>query len=147
MELRLNLLANEEGTLDPAERGFTVVKANNGHFLVSFEDLVAYGDGQRITLRIGNPYNMTFNGFKVSARYGPRSPGMPNMTNADAIKDWSSAYEAWQKSLGQKEVSFTDELQPGRGSTVTMILAPAKAEDVGFIGIKIATNQVSLYGR
>jgi len=37
------------------------VKANNGHFLVSCDDVVPYGDGQKITLRIGNPYNITFN--------------------------------------------------------------------------------------
>lgn len=147
VEFSLKTLTSEEGTLDPTEKGFANMKANNWHFLVSSEDVVPYGDGQKVTLRIGNPYNITFKGFKITARYGTRAPEMPDLSDTEAFKKWSSAYERWQKLLRQKELSFTDELQPGRWNRVAMILAPAKAEEVGFIGIRISTNQVSLFGR
>ena len=144
LELRLNALENNEATLDPTEKGFGIVKTNNGHLLVSCEDLVPYGDGQKISLRVGNPYNMSFNGFTVSARYGPRCPDMPNLSDSTALKQWSSSYSIWEKSLRKKELSFTEVLAPGRWNRISMVLAPAKAEDVGFIGVKISTNQVSL---
>lgn len=147
LELRLKFLANEEeGSLDPAEKGFAVVKANNGHFLVTCDDVAPYGDGQKVTIRIANPYNMTFNGFSIAARYGPRAPAMPSGADSETSEKWSAAYDTWQKSLREKQLSLTDDLRPGRWNRVVMILAPAKADEVGFIGIKISTDRVTLYG-
>jgi len=148
IEYGLSLLSSQEGELDPTAKGFTVVKADNGHFLVSCENVVPYGDGQKITMSIGNPYNMTFQGITLTARWGPRPPAIPPISSGDdsgAFHDWSVAHRAWQDSLRKRRISLTDDLLPGHWNRVTMVLAPAKVEEVGFIGVSIETDRISLY--
>lgn len=144
LESRVDSLFSNEGQIDPTSKAFSVVKTNNGHLLVSAEDVTPYGDGQKVTLRVGNPYGMSFSGFKMTARYGPRAPEIPASSDAKALRKWFSDHEEWERSLRSKELSFTDELRPGRWNRVAMILAPATAHEVGTILIKIMTDQISL---
>jgi len=147
LDQRIRELENVEATFDPTDSGFLTVRTNNGHLLVSCEDLVPYGDGQKMTLKVGNPYNLTFNGFTLSVRFGRREPQMPDPNDKAALAQWRDEYSSWNTSLRYKTLSLTDKLAPGAWNTISFVLAPAGPEDVGFIGLGITTSQVSLFNR
>lgn len=146
MNLEFNETNGTETEFDPADRSFSVVRTNNGHFPVSIENILSYGDGQRITMRIGNPYNVTFNGISMTVRYGPRRPTFDRTKgfNAAEYAAQTAADQAWEKSVQKKEVQLTDRLHPGRWNAVSIVVAPAKPEELGFFGVRISTNQISL---
>ena len=55
-----------------------------------------------------------------------------------------SAYEAWEKTLKEKEETMTNELRPGTWNKVTVILAPAKQEDLAYVEFSMTVEQVKL---
>ncbi len=142
-ELRLTEIT--EAPLDPAEPGFASVRTNNGQLVVSCDNVVPFGDGQKVTLRIGNPYAMTFRGLGLTIRYGSRAPRDPAPDSFTL--EQSTAREKWSKSLRAKDMTLPDVLVPGSWTDVSFVLAPARPEDVGFIGVRISTNEISLRGR
>lgn len=76
-------------TLDPDSKGYSYVSTDKGVFLFTVDGAEPFLDGHKIILRIGNPMNMTFSGFKLKVRYGKRPPAFPSFeagdTNAAAI--------------------------------------------------------------
>jgi len=74
----------------------------------------------------------TLDGFNVKLRYGRRQPG-----------DYAQ-YANWEKSIQTKEMRLTDTLRSGAWNRVEMILAPAKADETGFLGLSIVVDRVSL---
>lgn len=140
LETRVESQATEEAILDPTKKGYALARSNHGRFLMAIDDVAAYADGQKLMLRIGNPYTMTFNGFTLTVSYGPREPEEPSSSDAEALKKYALAYGKWYKALGQKELSFPDGLQPGRWNKVTIIVAPAKVEEVGYVAVKISNR-------
>jgi hypothetical protein len=95
---------------------------------------------------IGNPYNMTFDGYTILVRYSRRFPVMAIGNDPEKRKIWLSEFRKYQESQKQKEVAMTDKLLPGRWNKTSIVLAPAKPEEIGSIGIKISTNALVLYG-
>jgi hypothetical protein len=106
--------------------------------LVSLDEVVPYLDGYRVILNVGNPLGATYVGFNVKVRWGPRY----DWSKFDAV-----AYEKWEKSVQNKEVSFTDSLKPMAWNKVEIILAATKSDEFGFLEISIDTNTVSLFTR
>jgi len=122
--------------LDPASpRKYQRIDASNGFFLISLDDVSPYLDGYRVSLNIGNPLGATYVGFKMNVRWGPRF----DWSNFDAV-----AYDKWEKSVQNKEVSFTDSLKPMSWNKVEIILPATKSDQIGFIEVSLDTDTLGL---
>ena len=88
-------------------------------------------------MSIGNPYYAIFSGMKTRARWG-------SAFETKASEKDMSAYEAWEKTLKEKEETVTHELKPGTWNKMTVILAPAKPEDLAYVEFSMTVEQVKL---
>jgi hypothetical protein len=132
----------ESAALDPTgSRSYQRVDGNVGYFLVVLENAEPYLDGQKITLLIGNPNNVTFSGVKLKAKWGPRYP-----EKKQSSQEWLEAYQAYTASSQEKEIELTDTLRAGTWNKVQFTIAPAKTDAFGRLEIGINTNQVRLSG-
>jgi len=114
---------------------FQRIDSGTGSFLLSVEDAIAYLDGYKIRLNIGNPSAARYDGFKLKVKW---SKGY-DFSNFEAV-----SYLQWQKAIREKEVSFTEALQPGTWNRVEMILSPAGADELGYLEVSLDTETVSL---
>ncbi len=137
---RVESLSEDESValISCTEKGYAFLRTKLGQFLVSCDDMRVYGDGQKITLRIGNPHNITLNGPVLKVKWSPRPPLQDGKVPAQ------SEIDAWVKSGGQKEVKLTEAIRPGVWNRVDVVLAPARAEEVALIQIRISVDQVGL---
>jgi hypothetical protein len=103
-------------------------------FLVTVKNVAPYVDGFRITCNFGNPSSATFAGFKLTAKWGPRQDV--------SKKDFK--FSQWRASLREKELSLTDSLLPGSWNPVTFVLAPARADEFGYLELSITTDNIRL---
>lgn len=123
-------------TLDLTETTYQRLDTDNGFFLISSEQAVPYLNGYKIPLKIGNPLSVAFSGFKAKVRWA----------KAYDYKQYTpESYEAWQKSIQEKEILFTDVVEKGTWNKVEMILSPATAEQLGFVTLSLSTNTVRMY--
>jgi len=134
---------NKTATFDPSEpkSGFDKVESTSGFFLVSLQNVQPYLDGQRVTLHVGNPLSVTYSGFKIKATWSTR---MPKFDPTD--RQYSEKQRAWNAGKQQKEIALTQALRPGAWNTVSFVVAPAKAENFGYLEVGIETNQVRMFG-
>jgi hypothetical protein len=125
-------------TLNLAERTYQRLDTDNGFFLISVREATPYLNGYKIHLHIGNPSFATYAGFTVKTKWGK-------------VYNWTTYSEAsfneWQKSLQEKEVSFPDALDAGAWNNVEVILAPATADQLGYIELSLSTDTVKLTSR
>jgi outer membrane murein-binding lipoprotein Lpp len=125
----------ETAEFDPSSPGgYSRIDTIGGTFLVSIKNVAPYVDGFRITCNFGNPSSVTFKGFKLKAKWGPRRD----------FKVKGFSFSKWRTSLREKELSLTDSLQPGAWNPVTFVLAPAKADEFGYLELSINTDTISL---
>jgi len=120
-------------------KGFGRVDANIGFFLVTLENVEPYLDGQKVTLLIGNPHSVAFNGFELKASWSARYPDR-KLPSEEKEKQW----KAFRASQRDKDIKLTNVLRPGVWNKVQFTIAPAKPDEFGRLGISISTNHVSL---
>lgn len=135
--------------IDPHQKGFASVQTTNGSLLVSILNIEPHLDGFKVSLQIGNPYNMTYSGFSVSMRCGSPPPKYPRSTGdgaklAKESLNWIEQYVSWKDTLKTKSTSYTDQLPSGKWSKIEFMLAPVTNADLAFMQIAITTNQVNL---
>ncbi len=87
--------------LDPTSKNYQKIDSDGYIFLIGVGDIAPYADGYKLTLSIGNPYLIRFNGFQLSIYWGKE---------LDSKKD---NYSEWEKSLRNKIETFTGTLYPG----------------------------------
>ena len=114
---------------------FQRIDTDTGSFLLSVDDAISYLDGYKIRLNIGNPSAAKYDGFKLKVKW---SKGY------DYSNFKTASYLRWQKAIREKEVSFTETLQPGIWNRVEMILSPAAADELGYLEVSLDTDTVSL---
>jgi hypothetical protein len=143
-----------ETSLDPSQKGYGCISSDDDRyiFLVAWENIIPYADGQKITLRIGNPYYCDFSGFDIHIKYGPREPMLPKAQKQPtkvqsdewlkAFKSWNKIHDDWKASLKEKTISLSDILKEGSWTTVNIVLAPAKPEEVAYISLGMSTNKI-----
>jgi hypothetical protein len=117
---------------DPAEKGYGRLDTVGGTFLVSVDDAKPYLDGFKLILKIGNIQSIGYRGFMVKAKWGPKW---------DATK---VEHAKWRSALKGKEFKIPDQLNPGAWNRVELALAPAKAEEIGFVEIEMTTDVVQM---
>jgi hypothetical protein len=127
-------------SIDTSDKGFQRLDTSLGSFLVSVNDVKPYSNGYKLVLNVGNPYSASFKGITIKAKWGPAFDS--KVSESD-----EKYYENWQKSFREKEETMTDELKPGTWNVLTLILSPAKAEDLGLIELSMSVSQTSLMAR
>lgn len=121
--------------LDPASpRKYQRIDSDTGSFLISVEEAEPYLDGYKVQLEIGNPSSASYSGFSVTVRWGKKY---------DWDKFDAASHEKWEKSIREKEISFTNSLVPGMWNRVELILTPTKADELGFLEVSIKTDTIS----
>ena len=117
-------------TLDLTEPAYQRLDTDNGFFLISS------GQAIKIPLKIGNPLSVSFSGFKVKIKWA----------KAYDYKQYEAeSYGEWQKSIQEKEISFTDMLEKGTWNKIELILNPATADQLGWVNVTLNTNTVRMY--
>jgi hypothetical protein len=147
--LRQAFYGEKSAVLDPASKGYGTVTTDKGIFLFAVDGAEPFLDGHKIILRVGNPMNMTFSGFKLKVRYGKRSPEIPSFepgdTNSAAVfQKWWDDKQVWEKKIRKTDISFTETLQPGAWTRIDFTLKETKPEDVAYLEVGIDTDQISL---
>lgn len=122
--------------LDLTQHEFQRLDTDSGTVLVSFEDATPYLNGYKIHLTIGNPSSMGYAGYKLKVRWAK---------TYDYDKYTEASYAEWNKSIQEKEISFTEKLEPGVWNPAEFILSPAAADQLGYITLTITTNTVSMH--
>ena len=122
---------------DPSDQGFERLDSSVGTFAISIQEVSAHADGVRVRLHVGNLSTATVGGGKFKAKWGSRQPKMGE-------KGWISKYQAWEKSLLQKDISFTEDLRPGTWNNVTLILPGVPPEKFGHLELQMETTQIKL---
>ena len=123
---------------DPAEKRFQRVDSQLQTFYVSVQDVKPYGDGQRIVLHIGNPSSASFNNIGFKIKWASRPPELSE-------KNWIIKFREWGKTKKEKEVTITESLNAGSWSRTVVTIAPAKAEQFGWLEIsELDTPQTEL---
>jgi len=123
-------------TLDLSEPTYQRLDTDNGFLLVSAEQAVPYLNGYKLLLKIGNPLSVSYSGFKAKVRWAK---------SYDYKQYTTESYDAWQKSIQEKEISFTDVLERGTWNKIDLIVTPATAEQLGFVSLSISTDTVRMY--
>jgi Protein of unknown function (DUF3251) len=136
IELRWSMddLLTDTAELSPGEDGYSVARSNGLPFMIALRKVTPFADGQRILLHIGNPHNATYLTPKLTVRWGPRK----------AASQSAEDLGAWVRSLRTKEERILTDLRPGSWNHVTVTLAPASNEEVGYIDVGIELSTVSL---
>lgn len=149
--LKQSVYGQKSAILDPSDKGYSYINTDKGVFLFTIDGADTFLDGHKIILRIGNPMNMTFSGFKLRVVYGRRPPEMPSTDisktydeNRATSQKWWEDRRAWAKTVRTKDITFTDTLESGAWNKVNFILPDTKPEDVAYIDVSIFTDQVSL---
>jgi hypothetical protein len=97
---------------------------------------VPYLNGYKIVLKIGNPLSVSYSGFTAKIKWAKKY---------DYNQYAAESYDAWQKSVQEKEVSFTDDLERGTWNKIELIVTPATAEQLGYVNLSLSTNTVRMY--
>jgi hypothetical protein len=122
-------------TLDLANSAYQRLNTNNGFLLVSAEQAVPYQNGYKIPLKIVNPLSVSYSGLTAKIRWA---------TRYDANQFTNDSWAAWQKSIQEKETSFPDVLEKGASKKIELIVAPATAEQLGYLKLSINTKTVTM---
>jgi hypothetical protein len=122
-------------TLDLTHSEYQRLDTNNGFLLVSAETAVPYLNGYKILLKIANPLSVSYSGFKAKIKWAKYY---------DSNQFTPDSYAEWQKSVQQKETSFPDVLEKGASKKIEVIVAPATAEQLGYLKLSINTKTVTI---
>ena len=120
-------------TLDLAHSEYQRLDTNNGFLLVSAEPAVPYLNGYKILVKVGNPLSVSYSGLTAKIRWAKYY---------DSNQFTPDSYADWQKSIQQKETSFPDVLEKGTWKKIELIVAPATAEQLGYLKLSINTKTV-----
>lgn len=149
LEFRVRAIEGAGGKLPWPERsspavlatgseGFSFAGAGPWALPVRLKNVEPFGDGQKITLSVGNPYAAELRNLKLEVEYGTRPP-IPNESDAE-----STAHAEWSRGLKRLEQPVPNDLGSGSWSPVSFTIAPAKPEDVAFMRVTVQVGRVGL---
>ncbi|MGA8271258.1 MAG: hypothetical protein WB919_06825, partial [Candidatus Sulfotelmatobacter sp.] len=94
-----------------------------------------YQNGYKIPLKIANPLSVSYSGFTTKIKWA---------TRYDTNQFTNDSYAAWQKSIQEKNTSYPDVLEKGASKKIELIVAPATAEQIGYLKLSINTKTVTV---
>lgn len=129
--------------IDCSGRGFVPVREGGfnararGYFLVACDDATSYLNGHRLTLRVGNPQAVNYNGITLTVSWGRKLPE----------KLWEVGWHEQELSgLNTQRFQFPTSIPPGSWATLHVVLAPSTPEDLAVVVISVESNSVRLAG-
>jgi hypothetical protein len=122
---------------DPADEGFQRIDSNVASFAVSIGNLQPYGDGSKLTVKIGNPSAATFSNAKLHVKYGPRYPEIENPKFAEKFAEVDS-------KVRTKEIALIKEIVGASWNPNQIILPGVKPDTLGYVQIRIETDFIHL---
>lgn len=120
------ILRNMEAVayLTPGAEGYSTVQTDLGRMTVSLENVQAYANGTRVTLRFGNLTSATVNGAKAKVEWGSvDNKGVPKNDSAKS-----------------RQVSFSQSLRAGAWTNVQVVLEGVPPTELGFVRIREVTH-------
>jgi hypothetical protein len=122
-------------SLDFTKPEYHRLNTDNGFLLVAAEQAVPYQNGYKISLKIANPLSVTYSGLTARIKWAK---------SYDTNQFTPDSYAAWQKSIRQKDVSLPDVLEKGASKKIELTVAPATAEDLGYVKLSINTKTATM---
>ena len=123
LESRIDALENGAAQLSADEQTYSVAHTNLGAFPVVCQKVSPYLDGFRVNLGIGNITSGTLRGAKITVRW---------------------ALFSLSGNSQEKEFPVTEIFPPGRYTNVSLILAPATADDIRLMYVFLEFNSLAL---
>ena len=125
---------NKSAIFDPTESLFQRVDTEDGafSFLVSIHDIHPFGDGVKVTIHLGNTSTATFNGVKLTIKYGKRRP--------PEVGKWAK----WQEERRTKVVDELHNVLPGHWNPITVALPAIASQDFGYLELSIDAKLLSM---
>ena len=118
-------------SLDFTQPDYRRLNTDNGFLLVAAEQAVPYQNGFKISLKVANPLSVSYSGLTAKIRWAKRY---------DTNQFTPDSYAAWQKSIREKNVSLPDVLEKGTSKKIELTVAPATAEEIGYVKLSINTK-------
>ena len=115
----------------PSDKGYLPINSTVGTLLISLADIKKYANGYKIILNIGNPTLATFNNINLTASYGKAY-----QEKEDVIK--------WEKNLKKIKIPINKPVLPGVWNKFSIVLSPAKEEDLEHIEIHFEGSSIFL---
>lgn len=145
LQVQTSIFSTAEGqpNIDIHGRGYSVVKTSSGfYFYALVEHVETRLDGVAVKLKLGNPYNIGVNDFKVTLRWGKEFPAF--LTNMKDVKAFCDSYNSFTKSLKATAQDFTIPLMPGSWTSVEVIISPATIADIKYCSISVDLGKTIL---
>lgn len=121
---------NSFGLFTPTSDEFQRVDTTFGSFAVSIENVVAYGDGTKLTINVGNPSAATYDGAKLTIEYRRKfDPENPK-----------------EELSRQKEHALLKPIKAGSWNPNTVILPGFKPDELLTITVRLTASQIRLAG-
>jgi hypothetical protein len=121
--------------LDLTHSTFQRLDTDNGFLLVSAEKAVPYLNGYKILVKVANPLSVSYSGLTAKINWA---------TRYDSNQFTPDSWAAWQKSVQEKNSSFPDVLEKGALKKIELIVAPATAEQLGYLKLSMNTKTVTM---
>ena len=106
--------------LTPGSQGFSAIKSNLGVLTISIENVIAYANGSRVTLSIGNPMAASLGRVKAKIEWGKVGDG--DLEISDTVRS--------------KDVQFVESFRPGSWTKTDVILDGVPPADLGFVRVR-----------
>jgi hypothetical protein len=113
----------QPASLSGSTKGFELAKTEYGSFLVSLVDVQPYLDGFKVTLSIGNPLYADITDGTISVKYGTSSTD----------------------SLSTVSQPIDQPIAGGHWTDVVITVAPAKVEQLDYIGVSLDPTGMLLH--
>ena len=114
-------------------KSFQRVDTDVGQLFISLTGISEQQDNYTLHLSIGNPFLFEIPGFILNLKWG--KPFNPS---------GSVTHDDWIKSLPSKDEHFTEHLKSGRWNKIDIPLGPVKTEELEYITIGMAVDNIML---
>jgi hypothetical protein len=132
LEAKISELTNQVSPvayLTPGSNGYSVVESDLGRMAVALDNVEAYANGSRVTLRFGNLTSATVNRAKAKIEWG-------NVDKEGRPQD---------ESARSRELTFPESLRAGAWTNVPVVLEGVQPTELGFVRIrKVGHTGISL---
>ena len=111
--------------LTPGAGGYSVIKTDFGPLTVTLDDIKAYANGSRVTLKFGNPTSASLIDVSATVNWG-------------SVDEKGSPRNDEAKS---KEISFAKMFQAGHWTTISIVLESVPPNNLGFVRVRDLKNK------
>lgn len=105
------------------DSGYSIVATNHGPLLFAVEAAQPQGNGQAITLRVGNPSAARYHGMTFTAVWGP-SFGAQRPADAPELAPIEQR---------RHQITINEDLMPGAWTQVRFSIGPVRVDDFGMV--------------